>query len=145
MIYGFTGTRHGMTTAQRRVFTDYLRTHMGRADSLLHGDCTGADQQAHHIVKAIRPHSYIEIYPSNLSDNRAYCEGAALVHSPQPPLVRNKLIVDGCGLLLSTPAEPYEMHRGGTWHTVRYARSRVKAHIIFWPDGSVLKSWEPNE
>ncbi len=83
-----------------------------------HGDCIGADAEAHDIA---REFSYgVEIHPPLESRKRAWCS-SMLVHDPKPYLERNHDIVDACHLLIACPAGP-EVMRSGTWATIRYAR-----------------------
>ena len=48
---GFTGTRYGMTVAQRRTLRSLLANGAGR--EFHHGDCVGADAEAHDIAVAL--------------------------------------------------------------------------------------------
>lgn len=52
---------------------------------------------------------------------------------------RNQDIVDACDVLVAAPAAHAPQSRGGTWQTVRRARTAQKRVIIVWPDGSVMK------
>jgi predicted Rossmann fold nucleotide-binding protein DprA/Smf involved in DNA uptake len=57
-----------------------------------------------------------------------------------PPLVRNRIIVDGCDVLLAAPSgAERDNPRSGTWMTVRYARKRRKRIVIVWPDGTTTE------
>jgi hypothetical protein len=100
MIVGFTGTRRGMTTAQK----DYLRAVLaaGGVEEFHHGDCVGADEEAHAIARAL--HIPIIIHPPILKHLRAWCEGAKLVHRVLPYLHRNHALVNSCALLYAAPA-----------------------------------------
>lgn len=49
MILGFTGTRRGMTTAQKVA----LRSAIAGATTLVHGDCLGADDEAAAIAAEV--------------------------------------------------------------------------------------------
>jgi hypothetical protein len=133
---GFTGTQIGMTQAQRITFAMCLAT-LDPA-SLAHGDCTGADEQAHEMAITARLRVYI--HPPTDSSKRAWCEGAAFVFAPEEYLVRNRSIVDCCDVLIATPKRPIEELRSGTWATVRYARrqrgTNRKNIIVINPDGT---------
>ena len=45
--FGFTGTQHGMTDAQKATLRDFLAAGSGEFH---HGDCIGADSEAHDIA-----------------------------------------------------------------------------------------------
>ena len=131
MIVGFTGTRKGMTGSQTSVVTKALR----KASEVHHGDCIGADEQCHVICQELD--IPIVIHPPEEERLRAFCEGAARVEPPRPYLVRDRIIVDKCQLLLACPSENDEpgIARGqGTWSTVRYARRTGRLFRIVWPD-----------
>lgn len=133
-IVGFTGTRRGMTSEQETTFAAQL---VGltdpRAEMLVHGDCLGADAQAHAIARRLGLEAVA--YPANIPGMRAFTDAGTMA-SPAPPLERNKRIVGACGLLIATPARSVEEQRSGTWATIRYARRQGKHVIIIWPDGS---------
>lgn len=130
-MLGFTGTRQGMTEFQKRWFKDYLDSHHTLA--FHHGDCVGADADAHKIayVKWID----IVIHPCTLSDQRAFCEGARLVHPPLPPLRRNQNIVNSSTRMIAMPSSNHEELRSGTWATIRYARRLGKPLVVVGPKG----------
>lgn len=112
-------------------------------DEFHHGCCVGADNEAavvFHQLRRQHQHQQIVARPSNIrlmTDQNALAF-ADLRHPPKPPLDRNRDIVDCCDILLACPKGPEEQ-RGGTWYTVRHARSQGKRIIIFWPDGSVTE------
>ena len=143
MHVGFTGTQRGMSVNQLRAVKailavislvddhdqQYLRFH--------HGDCIGADAQAHDIAVA---EGYIPIIHPPIDDKkRAFCEALRPqnIRNPKPYLERNHDIVDDCSLLIATPGEVTEQLRSGTWATIRYARKIGRALAIIYPDGSL--------
>jgi hypothetical protein len=133
---GFTGTRRGMNTAQlasvARLFVE-----IAEANVLHHGDCVGADEQAHGL--ATRAGLFIEIHPPTDDAMRARCTGCVVAtHDPLPYLERNRAIVDACDLLIAAPHGPEEQ-RSGTWSTVRYARKVGRPVVVVWPDGRETK------
>lgn len=136
MIVGFTGTRLGMTKEQKLTVEDLLifSISLGGENTFFHGDCVGADFDAHQI--AHRLGYRVHIYPGKEvgSPLRANCVGT--VHRVLPPLERNRVIVDLCELLLVTPRGMAEESRSGTWATIRYARTKDKPIRIVFPDGS---------
>lgn len=138
MIVGFTGTREGMTEAQKRRVTDLVREHLwGHDDEITeahHGDCVGADAEFHAIVRQESPDTWIEVQPPDDPSKRAFCKGDRAL-SPRPYLVRNAIIVGSCDILIAAPKEQTEQHRGGTWSTVRKAVKSGKPVTIVYPDG----------
>ena len=67
MRIGFTGTQRGMTIRQRTELAILLRNVSGEFH---HGDCIGADAEAHEIA---RRSSFTLIgHPPDLSTKRAY-------------------------------------------------------------------------
>jgi hypothetical protein len=131
---GFTGTQVGMTPAQRLVFATLLRE-LGVTE-LHHGDCIGADEQAHTI--ALADNISIIVHPPHNSSKRAFCRGAKDIHPTKPYLERNHDIVDETGALIATPKEKEEQLRSGTWATYRYATKQKKRTIIIYPDGTYV-------
>ena len=109
MRIGFTGTRQGMTREQERTLRDLLASHRGAV--LHHGDCVGADEQAHDIAVSLG--CGIVIHPPLLEAQRAF-KPAPQIRAPKPYLVRNKDIVRETDLLVAAPKEALEQHRSGT-------------------------------
>lgn len=134
MHVGFTGTQQGMTDAQFNKIGSWFER---RPDiTLHHGDCIGADADAHELASCwgVR----VEIHPPDIDRKRAFCKGAAVVHPPAPYLIRNIHIVDATEVLIATPKEETgEEIRSGTWATVRAARKAKKRVVIVRPSGRV--------
>ena len=134
---GFTGTRHGMTDAQRRK-VDLLIAEIIGGDVDLHvvahhGDCQGADAKFHEIAESYGCMTVGHI-PTD-DKYRAFCA----VRKSMPPLPymkRNSAIVAESGFILATPFEMAEQERGGTWATIRMARRAGKPLAIVLPDGT---------
>lgn len=130
---GFTGTQHGMTTEQRTVLRAMLGTFVDAQSEFHHGDCIGADAEAHDI--AIELNYYVVVHPPIIKGKRAW-KIAPKVNLPLGYLERNRIIVRSTDVLLAAPRELEEQLRSGTWSTVRFAR-RLKRPIYFaMPDGS---------
>lgn len=123
MILGFTGSRYGLSIAQRCDLERMLRI----ATEFHHGDCVGGDEQAHNLARAYGVP--IVIHPPDDPRLRAYCQDAKLVHTPRPYLQRNREIVQACEHLVAAPDGP-ERLRSGTWATVRIARRLGKQVTI---------------
>lgn len=143
MKIGFTGTRKGMTDKQRQKFVEVIQR-FHDADPwnfiFMHGDCIGADADAHHEV-AQRAFVHwttvsIEIFPPIDDSRRKHCAGdLGPVHPPASYDARNKAIVQACDILIAAPDQPEEKVRGGTWRTVRYARTMLKPIVFVYPNG----------
>jgi hypothetical protein len=133
---GFTGTRDGLTRYQRVRLDEALEDYIGRAEEIdqqvvfHHGDCLGADAQAHGV--AMRANISVIIHPPDDTKLRAFCAGATWVCPEAPYLNRNKDIVDSTSILVATPKGP-ETTRSGTWSTIRYAMKKGKEIIIIPP------------
>lgn len=119
---GFTGSRTGLTDAQAQALRDWLSP-LKDIDvvQLLHGDCVGADAQAHAI--AVELGFAVTLYPPADDTLRAFCKSAASM-KPSPYLTRNAAIVRDCDTLVACPtgSEPCARRAGGTWFTIREAR-----------------------
>lgn len=139
MKYGFTGTRHGQTEAQKRV----VDRAFGALDELHHGDCVGADADAHEIAAAVG--ADIVIHPPVDEKLRAFCKGARESREPRTHFQRNRNIVDETDHLIGTPYEMTEQPRGGTWYTIGYARKLGKPCSVILPDGTVVGDPLPHQ
>lgn len=103
-------------------------------DEVHHGDCVGADTDMHRIARANGQR--VVGHPPTNPRLRAWNECDDLL--PEADYhVRNRAIVDACDVLVATPAEYDEQPRGGTWGTVRYARSVGREHVVVLPDGTL--------
>ena len=116
---GFTGTRQGMTEAQRRRVRWLLgRLRAGGAVEFHHGAARGADSQAEDLATSL---------------------GYVIVRHPAAKgreLARNHIIVGESDGLLATPATRVEQLRSGTWATVRYGRKADVPTIVVAPDAA---------
>ncbi|MEL6348900.1 MAG: hypothetical protein AAFV53_37695 [Myxococcota bacterium] len=136
-VVGFTGARAGMTPLQLDVFARILQRL--QPTRFVHGDCIGADADAHAWIVGSGLALPIRIRPST-SATRAWSEGADEVLPPRKPMLRNRDIVDDAELMVACSPSPSEILRSGTWAAIRYARKKNKPLVIIWPDGSV--AWE---
>lgn len=137
-VLGFTGTRKGMTRAQRLGVLHAVEH--STCSEVHHGDCIGADAEFHDLVSRMALGVTIVIHPSNCETMRAFKgegEFDTLILPPKPPLERNRDIVGACDLLLAAPFGLTEAQRSGTWATIRYARSLKKPMMIVYPDGNI--------
>jgi len=144
---GFTGTKEGMTEKQKgwvRSFLFYLVKPFPPEEEKFfhHGDCVGADFEAHTI--ACSWGFNIVIHPPVLSKYRAYSdqapdrtEGTMEVRHCFQYLTRNKHIVDESDILLVTPKTEFQQLRSGTWAAYRYAKKQKKDTLIIFPSGRI--------
>lgn len=131
MNVGFTGTQRGMTREQKETLDTFLSEECGEFH---HGDCIGADAEAHEI--ALRLGYSVVIHPPINSSKRAFCAYAAQTRIAAQYLDRNKDIVIASQVLIATPGEKEEQLRSGTWSTVRYAKALRKNVVLIFPDGT---------
>lgn len=137
---GFTGTRSGLSAFQRLALLEFLAEYQPL--ELHHGDCVGADAEAHLLCKALQ--IPVVIHPPDVDKYRAFCDSAGQVRNPKPYLDRNKDIVAESGFLVACPREEREQWRSGTWMTVRWARRVGRPVVLLFPDGRVdnpLRGW----
>lgn len=134
---GFTGTRNGMTQAQKDVVRTLLRNE--KPDFCIHGDCIGADEDfdticsLDNIRRGIRPCTFV--------DMRAHCDkrGAEILSEPTNPMQRNRDIVAQVDVLIGCPPNDTMLPRGGTWATIRYGLKKGIPVYVVKPDGEL---WE---
>ena len=155
MIVGFTGTQAGMTDSQiialKRIlikssafkFIQNEKINLIFENLIIdfsserivtgfhHGDCIGADEQAHNI--AIEAGIPVYVHPPINSSKRAYCQEYTRRYFAYEYLIRNRHIVDSCEMMLAFPKESNEQLRSGTWATIRYARKVKKPMLIVSP------------
>ena len=136
MKVGFTGTKKGMTEKQKNKFARLILDLW--PSEFHHGDCVGADAEAHQIVERLSFGNVIEIqiHPPENSDKRAFCK-ASIIRKPKDYLSRNHDIVNSTDVLIVCPKSNKEQIRSGTWATVRYARKKMKKIWIIYPDKRV--------
>ena len=139
MKIGFTGTQKGMTQLQRFKFVGVL-SKINKEKIIKefhHGQCIGADAQAHSLVTFYYSAKIYSHRPINTTKKftMVYDNETIFLCEPKPYLQRNKDIVDETDLLIACPNTKKEVLRSGTWSTVRYARKRKKEVLIIYPDG----------
>ncbi len=143
MKIGFTGTRNGMTHKQSVAFQKTvgdLVKNLSSANYFHHGDCVGADAEAHIIAPAF-PNIIPVIHPPIDETHRAFCI-AQDIRPAKSHFARNRDIVNETDILVACP--PYmtpivKETLGGTAYTVNYARNRGKPVVICWPDGTCTR------
>ncbi len=145
MHIGFTGSQTGMTPAQRNIVCALLfishctgvRIGAPRFESsgvyFHHGDCVGADAEAHDIARDLMYH--IVGHPPDDDKARAFKEFDDS-WDVKPYLTRNREMVDACDVLIATPKGLEEELRSGTWATIRYAKKTHTNIVIIYPPGN---------
>ncbi len=146
VILGFTGTRAGMTAAQRDALPGVTSPF---PDRVVFGGAVGADEEFGLFVMTRWEGSVVtcalEVYPASADRWKRWVPYAATLAAPMPPLARDLLIVKSCDRLLACPGTMTEIIRSGTWATTRYARKARKRITIVLPDGTVREegTWQP--
>jgi hypothetical protein len=135
---GFTGTRRGMTMWQQGAVKRLAASY----DEVHHGDCLGSDADMHAIARVLQLR--VVVHPPVDDRLRAGCTGN--VNRPVKPYHdRNRDIVDETEHLIATPDHMTETGLGGTWWTVRYARSVGKPVTVVWPNGRASTETPAND
>lgn len=136
---GFTGSRRGMTAVQKKAFLEMLASVV--PIELHHGDCVGADENAHDLAREFEAATgkliKIVVHPPSNDKLRAYAIGDK-VHKAKPYLERNHDIVDETEILWAFPNKDVThigSGGGGTWSTIRYARSVGKPVVVTYLNG----------
>lgn len=127
MIIGFTGTRQGMSQNQKEQFV--LKLFELNPTEFHHGDCKGADAEAHDIVREFFPEVYIVIHPPELHYTQAFKQGDEH-RVPGSYIDRDRDIVNDSDYLIGAPLTNDEIVRSGSWTTIRYARKTNKPYTV---------------
>jgi len=134
MRLGFTGTQQGMSDRQKVRLVDVL--HELRPTEFHHGDCIGADEEAHWIVRSHRIDVWL--HPPIKEEKRAFLNSSSIwVGEPAEYLDRNGDIVDDSDVLVAMPLDDEEQTRSGTWATIRRARDVEIPIVIVFRNGSM--------
>lgn len=127
MKVGVTGTREGMSQHQKEQFV--IKFCELNVTEFHHGDCLGADAEAHDIVREFFPDVHIVCHPPISSYMRAYTKCDEM-RAPKDYIPRDKDIVNETDYLIGAPLTDAEVIRSGTWTTIRHARKTGKPHTI---------------
>jgi len=133
-VVGFTGTRKGLSTAQKASLLNVLKFLRPRV--VHHGGAEGADTEFHKMVLSLGVK--IVIHPSTLAEYEWENDDKVSVQESLPPLLRNRQMVDAVDVLIACPFQDYEVLRSGTCATIRYARKRRKIIIFVTRAGRVV-------
>ena len=126
MKIGFTGTRQGMSQHQKEQFV--IKLFDLDLTEFHHGDCKGADAEAHDIVREFFPNVKIVIHPPEKTYTQAFKQGD-FSHPVKPYIMRDRDIVRDSDYLIGAPLDK-EVLRSGTWTTIRYARKIGRLHTV---------------
>jgi hypothetical protein len=133
---GFTGTRYGMTALQHaEMRRQIVGIYRDAGQTFHHGDCVGADEQFHRIVRQEIGGWIVGHLPID-QEHRAFCDFDE-TRAPLKHMQRNAAIVKSSAIVFAAPYEMTEQDRGGTWRTVQMARKAKRELVIVFPDGSV--------
>lgn len=140
MIVSVTGTRYGMTEAQRTTFNRLIESSCSPTE-FHHGDCQGVDDESASIANLLMPRPHIVGHPGPKDDPwRAHNQCTDEWKEGKNHFARNRDLVDVCDLLIVCPREMERQERGGTWYTHDYATRKGKRLVIVWPDGALKGS-----
>lgn len=134
MKIGFTGTRNGMTSAQKMAFASLIESL--KPTEFHHGDCVGADDEAATMVHE-SSYATVTCHPPTDEKLRAWNPKATFTVEAKTHFARNRDIVNETDMLIGTPGAPTWQPRGGTFYTMDYAIKRGKPVKVIWPDGTV--------
>ena len=85
MKVGFTGTQAGLTPKQKLELRSLLTDYRDDITEFHHGDCIGADADAHEIAAEILGVECIFIHPPEDDKKRAFCKSPHIAR-PRPYL-----------------------------------------------------------
>ncbi len=132
----------GFTAAQEATARSLL-SGLTAGSEVHHGDCLGADHQAHLVVREGSPEATVVGHPPDKDALRAFCD-VDIEEEPKPYLVRDLDIVKSSDRLLAFPHTTFEIRRSGTWATIRMARKHDVPVVIVWPNGKPTPGNSPN-
>jgi hypothetical protein len=131
---GFTGSRTGMGP-ERQTQLERLLRRMSEGGRFVfhHGDCVGADAEAHAVARELG--AWIVAHPAYpLGHPMRAGRDADVVLPTRPSLARNAVIVASADEMVATPNGP-EVQRSGTWSTIRAAwRAGLPVHLLLPED-----------
>lgn len=134
---GITGSKDGMTSAQKVSFRKIARRFYGQFHE---GDCIGADVEAAKMIDEIGGY-FIHIHPPTNPRYRANWIPKDSEHrlwEVKPYGDRDLDIVYESDAMVATPRTFSEIKRGsGTWLTIRLARAELRPLAIIWRDGTI--------
>lgn len=141
MKLAFTGTRQGMTDAQRQTVKRLLETL--KPTEVHHGDCVGSDDDFANICHNLDARPRIVAHPGKSAtgmddhDLRAHNAHNDEILPIETHFKRNRTMVKLSPVLIATPYESAHQKTGGTWYTIDLAKKSQSTVFVVWPDGSV--------
>ena len=149
MKLGYTGTRSGMTAAQKASIRRFVEKHAVDIDEVHHGDCIGGDDEFDSIIRELaKPGCNIIAHPSNVEPTRAYVDCKEVGDSrrrvkttmlpERPPILRDCDIVDAVDTMIAAPRTYEEQAHSGTWFTYKYANKHKRKTYMIFPDGRTV-------
>jgi hypothetical protein len=144
---GFTGTREDLTPRQTSALAQHLSERRQRLGVFIarHGLCVGADVVFNAFVSTFE-NVEIHAHPGMPVGSKLRAPDwppHLIIHELEPPLERNKIIVEMSTEMVACPKEMEEQLRSGTWATIRYARGLKRPLAIIWNDGSKTEENQP--
>lgn len=147
---GYTGTRNGMTQAQKDSLfgiLDYLGCFKGTVTHINHGDCIGGDEEFDNaVVETLKQDTVTRIIHAPVDpehqahmasrNNGFYKE--TIISEPQTHLKRNRNVVEASDIIIAAPEQDSDPGWGGTWYTYNYARKHDKPTYLIQPSGNVI-------
>lgn len=137
---GFTGTREGMTSAQKATFKEELSRllrEFGQPAEFHHGDCVGADAEAWNIADdmGFNIHRHPPLNPFRQASTNWDVD-----YAPKHYRERNRNIVRLTDFLFACPLTSTPRNSGGTWYTYQHAHQQgsYKRAMLIYPDGKML-------
>jgi hypothetical protein len=126
---GFTGTRFGMSGAQRdkvgHIMTSIVLMRPEAYEAVVghHGMCVGADSEFHAICRSLG--ASVIGHPGPPGEFAADLECDEMLE-PTNHMRRNAAIVAASSIMIAAPRENTPQPRGGTWATIGMARRELK-------------------
>jgi hypothetical protein len=126
---GFTGTRFGMSEAQRSMVRHLveglvlMRPTAYETVAAHHGMCVGADAEFHAICRALGASVIGHPGPPGEWSADLICDEML---EPTNHMRRNAAIVAASSIMIAAPRENTPQPRGGTWATIGMARRELR-------------------
>ena len=139
MQVGITGARAGITVHAGNTFENIMVKMHTVIKHVHHGDCKGADEDAHRFFETNYRDIKIVIHPppKNLKKElRAFCKAHETKKALPTFKQRNEEIVECTNLLIAFAPTKEVDRNSGTWECILHALKLKKPTIIIFKDGS---------